>query len=180
MKNNQLRKLVFYGIIILFAFNLNSCKQIKKEINKTKNTAKRAVSKQTRKVKNSFKPKNIKRQFANKSAEERKFKEFFKINMSRDIKNILYNIDIDGAAHTYMFAFECNEETCQKIILSQNLSSIDKNKLVGISVNHNLSWWNQELISNLPLYTDVDSTKSQKYLWYDGDNKKAYFYQNKK
>lgn len=105
-----------------------------------------------------------------------RFKEFLKIKISEDIKNIYCFNDEIGIDADYMFAFNCNETTSKKIIEVHELLIDSLNSDNGFGIQHDFEWWEKDRIVNLEKYTWTDGKQYFKYYWYDKENKKAYFF----
>jgi len=110
---------------------------------------------------------------------KKRFKEFLKIEITSDIKNIYCYADMLGADSDFSFSFNCSKPTNQKVIKKHNLVLDSLNQSTGsTSLQHSFPWWNKKHIQTLKKYTF--STPNQqlfKYYWYDPKEEKAYYFE---
>lgn len=113
-------------------------------------------------------------------ANKRNFRRFLKVDVSPDVKNIYCFDDAFFRDPDYMFAFNCNAETAQRII---NRNYFKKDTLKGSQrlLQHDFFWWDSRHIDTLERYyweLSSDETKNiRKYFWYDAENQKAYYFE---
>jgi len=105
-----------------------------------------------------------------------RFKDFIKVKITPDIKNIYCFDDAIGIDADYMFSFDCDSTTSNKIIALHSLTIDTVNSNHGFGLQHDFDWWDKKKISQLQKYSWTDGRQYHKYYWYDQDNQKAYFF----
>lgn len=107
---------------------------------------------------------------------QKRFKDFLKVELTPDVKNLYCFDDAIGIDADYMFSFNCSLETSNKIIEVNQLEidTIDSDN--GFGMQHDFFWWNKEVIRTLQKYSWTDGNQYFKYYWYDKANEKAYFF----
>ncbi len=114
-------------------------------------------------------------------ANKKNFREFLKVTVSPDVKNIYCFDDAIGSNADYMFSFNCNSTTAQKIIKRHKLKkdSIIGNNCEGLQ-HDGFIWWDKKRINELQSYSwnsDNKGKKIYKVFWYDKQNNKAYYFE---
>ncbi|PLX09708.1 MAG: hypothetical protein C0596_01205 [Marinilabiliales bacterium] len=107
---------------------------------------------------------------------KQRFKEFIQVELSSDIKNIYCFADNLGIDSDYMFAFNCNPETSQKIIDKHNLKLDTINTDNAFGIQHDFPWWDKDKIKELDKYSWTNGNEYYQYYWYDEDNQQAYYF----
>ena len=113
-------------------------------------------------------------------ANKKNFREFLKVAITPDIKNIYCFNDDFGADADYMFSFECDSTTTKRIIEQHKLK---KDSLVGNnpeSLQHDFFWWDKKTIRELPSYSwssNFEGKNIHKLFWYDKRTQKAYYFE---
>ena len=108
------------------------------------------------------------------------FREFLKINITPDIKNIYCFDDAIGQDADYMFSFNCDSLTTKKII---ELHELKKDSTTGNnpeSLQHDFFWWDKKKIQNLESYSWSSNNEGKnvhKLFWYDKPNQQAYYFE---
>ncbi|WP_258098427.1 hypothetical protein [Marinoscillum pacificum] len=166
--------------ILLFLVIITSCNRIK---NKTEQVANRIESKAKREVSNGIE------QIINKiyppfdhdqpdtENNKQRFTDFLQIEITPDIRNIYCFDDAIGLDADYMFSFNCNNLTSQKIIEKHQLKIGPYNRDNGFGLQHDFDWWDKNRIAQLDKYMWTDESQRYfKYYWYDELNEKAYFF----
>lgn len=169
---------VFY---IFISLCLLSCIRIR---NKTEQVTKRIEAKAKREVSNGIE------QIVNKiyppfdhdqpdtENNKQRFSDFLQIEITPDIRNIYCFDDAIGLDADYMFAFNCNFYTSQKIIETHQLKLDSVNSDNGFGLQHDFEWWDKERLAQLDKYIWTDESQRYfKYYWYDSVNEKAYFFE---
>lgn len=100
-----------------------------------------------------------------------RFKDFIKVDLTPDVKNIYCYDEAIGIDASYQFAFNCDTSTARKIIEAHQLKR-DPVKKYGIY--REFEWWDIKKIEKLDLYT-WEEDRYFKYFWYDEAEQKAYF-----
>lgn len=106
-----------------------------------------------------------------------RFKDFLKIELTPDVKNIYCFEDAVGIDSDYMFSFNCNSKTADKIKEKHSLR-LDKNtKDYAFGLQNDFKWWDKEEIKMLELYSWHEKNNYFKYFWYDEEKEKAYYFE---
>lgn len=100
------------------------------------------------------------------------FKKHVQIAITPDINNVYYFADELGADSKYQLSFNCNPITIKKIIKKHNLSDSTTN-MTGF--HYKLDWWQVDKIIKLDPYWKTDGNRNYWFLWYDKEEKKAFF-----
>lgn len=107
---------------------------------------------------------------------KKRFKDFIKVELTSDVKNIYCFNDEIGIDVDYMFAFNCDSTTSNNIIKKHELKLDTVNTECGFGMQHDFDWWDKERIAELPKYSWTNGEQYFKYYWYDEENEKAYFF----
>lgn len=107
---------------------------------------------------------------------KKRFVEFLKVNLTSDIKNIYCFDDAMGVDADYMFSFNCNKTTANKIIDTLNLKLDKETTDYAFGIQHDFEWWDKKKIEKLDLYSWHDEHQYFKYFWYDSNEQKAYYF----
>lgn len=105
-----------------------------------------------------------------------RFKDFLQVELTPDIHTIYCFDDAVGIDKDYMFSFNCNAETAQKIITKHQLKLDKSTTDYGFGMQHDFEWWDKQKIEKLDLYSWTDRNQYFKYFWYDVSEQKAYFF----
>ena len=104
---------------------------------------------------------------------KRKFKKTLGIELTPDVKDIHYYGDFFAIDFTVLLAFTCDSSTVLRIINENGL------KLAGdiiLGGPFEFSWWDKDIIKTIrPYKNNVKYDETHKILWYDKENKKAYY-----
>ncbi|MDU1892913.1 MAG: hypothetical protein E6767_19710 [Dysgonomonas sp.] len=103
-----------------------------------------------------------------------KFKDYLKVDLTPDVKDIYCFGDFIGIDSSVYFSFTCDSTTIQRIIDRNNLVLSDSYDR-GLSLNYNFTWWDEEKIAKIRPYKTDEGGNLIQYLWYDKENKKAYY-----
>lgn len=170
-----MKLLINITTLLIFSIGVFSCDRIKNKTehvsNKVQKKAKEELKKQVEKVFPRFdhdKP----------DTEDNKdrFRDFIKVEITQDIKNIYCYDEAIGINTSYMFSFNCNKITSNKIIDTLNLIPDTLNLGNAFGLQRNFEWWDKERIKMLKLYSWKGENQYFKYYWYDDENEKAYFF----
>ncbi|WP_250149325.1 hypothetical protein [Flagellimonas sp. 389] len=174
-----MKQLIHISTVFILTIGLISCDRIKNKseqvAEKVKEKTKSELRAQTQKVIDKIYP-SFDHDKPDTENNKKRFKDFLKIEISPDVKNIYCFDDAIGIDADYMFAFNCNEKTSKKIVEVHNLSIDPLNSDNGFGMQHDFAWWDKERIENLKKYSWTDGNKYFKYYWYDKENEKAYFF----
>ena len=107
---------------------------------------------------------------------KKRFKDFLKVPVTEDVKNIYCSSDAIGIDASYQFAFNCSRTTADNIIKNLELK-IDKSKESGgYGIHHDFNWWDLEKIKLLDLYSYNFENNYFRCFWYDELEQKGYFF----
>ncbi|WP_223241504.1 hypothetical protein [Flammeovirga sp. EKP202] len=174
-----MRRLIHISTLFILIIGVTSCDQIKnkteKVTTKIKEKAKNKLRVQTQKVIDKVAP-TFDHDKPDTENNRKRFSDFLKVEITPDVKNIYCFDDVIGIDADYMFAFNCNETTSQKIIEYHHLSIDSLNTNNGFSMQNDFEWWDKDRIENLQKYSWTNGNQYFKYYWYDSENGKAYFF----
>ncbi len=105
-----------------------------------------------------------------------RFKDFIQVELTPDVENIYCFDDPIGIDQDYMFAFNCDSTTSQKIIQKHQLILDTLHMGNGSGMQHDFEWWDKKRIEQLPQYSWTNGKQYYKFYWYDAQNRKAYFF----
>ena len=74
-----------------------------------------------------------------------------------------------------LFSFNCDSATIQKIINKKGLKVINNSNDKGLMFLADFNWWDKDKIKLLKGYKNGKENEFWQYLWYDKDQKKAYY-----
>ena len=106
-----------------------------------------------------------------------RFKDFFNIDLSPDIKNIYCFEDAIGIDADYMFSFNCDSITVRKIIKKHQLKFDKETTDYAFGLQHDFEWWDKKKIEQLDLYSWQGEHQYFKYFCYDKIEQKAYYFE---
>lgn len=104
------------------------------------------------------------------------FKDFLKVDLTPDIKNIYCFDDVIGIDADYMFSFNCDTTTARKIIEKHQLKFDKKTTDYAFGLQHDFDWWDKKKIEKLDLYSWQGDRQYFKYFWYDKTEQKAFYF----
>lgn len=107
---------------------------------------------------------------------KKRFKDFLKVALSPDIKNIYCFDDAIGIDADYQFSFNCNKTTAELIRKKNNLKIDTITSDFAFGLQNDFSWWDKKKIEKLQLYSWKGEQEYYKYFWYDDEEQKAYFF----
>jgi hypothetical protein len=170
-----IRILVFIFLVIEFS----SCDRVRRKTEqvtfRVKEKAKEQLEKQTRKVADKVFP-LFDSDKPDTENNKKRFKDFLKVEITPDIKNIYCFDDAISIDADYMFSFNCNSTTSNKIIKVHGLVIDSLNQDNGFGLQHDFEWWDKKRIAELPKYSWASGGHYYKYYWYDNKIGKAYFF----
>ena len=159
-----MKRLIHISTILFLTIGLISCDRIK---NKSEQVAQKVIDKV-------YPP--FDHDKADTENNKKRFKDFLKVEITQDVKNIYCFDDAIGIDADYMFAFNCSPETSNKIIEANKLTIDTLNSDNGFGLQHDFEWWDKKRIENLRKFSWTDGNQYFKYYWYDGENNKGYFF----
>ena len=74
-----------------------------------------------------------------------------------------------------MFSFTCDTATIQRIIEKKNLKQFSDNMNEGLHFGEDFHWWNKNKILEIKPFKSGIENEFWQFLWYDKENKKAYY-----
>ncbi len=168
-------KQTIYLAAIIFALTIVACKKMKSKseqlVDKTEEKLTNKSEDFIDKIAPHFDAYNADTKFNKK-----RFKDFLKIDITPDIKNIYCFEDAIGIDASYMFAFNCDSATVSKI-LEQHELKLDKTTTdYAFGLQRDFKWWNKGRIAKLKLYSWKGEHEYFKYFWYDKSEQKAYYF----
>ena len=174
-----MKQLIHILTILILITGLISCNRIKNKTeqfgDKVKKKAKEKLKEQTQKVIYKVSP-PFDHDKPDTDNNKKRFKDFLKIEVTPDVKNIYCFDDAIGIDADYMFAFNCDLATSKKIINIHNLTIDTLNADNGFGLQQDFEWWDKERIAKLKKYSWTNENQYFKFYWYDKENQKAYFF----
>lgn len=107
---------------------------------------------------------------------KQRFKDFLKVELSPDIKNIYCFDDAIGIDAAYQFSFNCDTATVRRIIETHELKPDQTTTDYAFGLQNDFDWWNKKKIEPLDLYSWQGDDHYFKYFWYDVTEQKAYYF----
>ena len=107
---------------------------------------------------------------------KKRFKDFIKVRITDEVKNIYCFDDAVGIDSDYMFSFSCSAETSDRIIEKHDLTMDTLTSDDGFGMQDDFDWWDKDRIEQLDKYSWTNGNQYFKYYWYDEENGKAYFF----
>lgn len=169
------KKQAIYLSIILFALTIVSCERIKNKGQALADKTEEKVKDQSKDLVDKIIPHFDAYKPDTKYNKER-FKDFLKVDLTPDIKNIYCFDDAVGIDADYMFSFHCDTTTARKIIEKHQLKLDKETTDYAFGIQHDFEWWDKKKIENLDLYSWKGDHQYFKYFWYDRTEQKAYFF----
>jgi hypothetical protein len=106
---------------------------------------------------------------------KQRFVEYLEVNFSTDVTNIYCFGDFLGVDFKVLFSFNCDSTTIQEIINKKGLKVINDSSDTGLLFQDDFKWWDKEKINQLKGYKNGKVNEFWQYLWYDKNQKKAYY-----
>jgi len=170
-----MKRLIYISTIITLTLGLISCDRIRNKSEQAAGKVKQKLEEQTQKMIDKVYP-PFDHDKPDTGNNKKRFKDFIKIEITEDVKNIYCFDDAIGIDADYMFAFNCNSTTSQRIIIINNLKIDTLNSDNGFGMQNDFDWWDKERIKQLHKYSWTDGNQYFKYYWYDEKEQKAYFF----
>ncbi len=103
------------------------------------------------------------------------YENLIHVDITPDVTNLYTYGDEIGIDASYYLAFECNPETAQAIIDSNDMQS-DCFNITILNNGFKMSWWDLQEIKTLPQFCwSNDNETYFKHFWYDPQTKRAFF-----
>ena len=168
-------KQIIYISTIIFALTIVSCDRIKNKGQELADNTEKKVKDKSKDLVDKVVPHFDAYKPDTKFNKER-FKDFLKVELTPDIKNIYCFDDAIGIDADYMFSFNCDPTTARKIIEKQNLKLDKETTDYAFGLQHDFDWWDKKKIEKLDLYSWQGDHQYFKYFWYDKTEQKAYYF----
>lgn len=168
-------KYAFYIATIIFILTLVSCDRIRNKGKKLADKTEQKVTDKSKDIVDIVIPRFDAYEPDTKYNKER-FKDFLKIDLTQDIKNIYCFDDAIGIDADYMFSFNCDSTTVKRIIEKHQLKLDTTTTDYAFGLQHDFKWWDKEKIEKLDLYSWQSEHQYFKYFWYDKTEQKAYYF----
>jgi len=166
-------------LLIILIIGTSSCDRVKRKTEQVTGEIKKEttnqIKNQSKKIGNKIFPK-FDSDKADTENNKQRFKDFIKVEITPDVKNIYCFDDAIGIDADYMFLFDCDSLTSKKIIEMHNLVLDTVNFDNGFGMQHDFEWWDKDRIAELQKYSWTDGKQYHKYYWYDKEKGKAYFF----
>ncbi len=166
-------------VIFSLVFGLISCERLMRKTEqvtqKIKTKTKEGIEKQAERVVHKIFP-PFDHDEPDTENNQKRFTDFIKVEITPDVRNIYCFDDAIGIDASYMFSFECNSVTSNKIIEVNNLTLDTLDSDNGFYIQRDFDWWNKEKIAKLRKYSWTNGDRYFKYYWYDNQEGKAYFF----
>ena len=167
---------IVFSIFILICLTFSSCSRIRskgneiteKVILKAKNKSKDLVDK-VFPVFNAYE--------ADTRYNRKRFVEYLEVELTSDVKDVYCYGDFMGIDYKVLFTFVCDPSTIHRIIEKKQLELTKDNKDNGLFFLDEIKWWDKEKIYKLIPFKQGEENKYWQYLWYDEDDKRAYYLQ---
>ncbi|HLV50464.1 MAG TPA: hypothetical protein VKY44_00750 [Flavobacterium sp.] len=168
-------KPTFYISIIIFILTLVSCDRIRNKGQELADKTEQKVKDKSKDIVDKVVPRFDAYEPDTKYNKER-FKDFLKIDLTQDIKNIYCFDDAIGIDADYMFSFNCDPTTAKKIIEKHQLKLDTATTDYAFGLQHDFEWWDKKKIEKLDLYSWHGEHQHFIYFWYDQTEQKAYYF----
>lgn len=106
---------------------------------------------------------------------KKRFEEYLEVEVSSDIKKIYCFCDFIGVDYKVLFSFTCDTITIKKIIDKKGMKLTTQDNDNGLYFSNKFDWWNEKRIKELKPFKYGKEYEFWQYLWYDNENKKAYY-----
>lgn len=167
-----MKYIVFLFILGLFIY---SCGRLEQKVEQAKqeveDKTKNKVSELTGKIANRIFP-PFDSDKPDTDNNKKRFVDFLKVELTNDIKNIYCFDDAIGIDADYMFSFNCDSSTFNKILKVNKLTIDTVNEDYGFFMQHDFAWWDKNKIKLLEKYSWTNNERDSKYFWYDCKAKK--------
>lgn len=174
-------RLTTFILTIAFFITLFSCDRLKRKghdvVNKTKEkisgTKQKIVDKKDQLVDKAFPT------FDNGQPDtennKKRFKEYLKVDLTNDVKNIYAYGDFLGADYKILISFSCNWATFNKIVNVKKMTISTEDNDEGLLFSEEFPWWNKKVIATIKPFKAGKENEYWQYLWFDKKSKMAYY-----
>jgi hypothetical protein len=168
-------KQLFYISTMIFILSLNSCDRIREKGQQLVGETEQKVKDKSKDIVDKIVP-HFDAYKPDTKYNKQRFKDFLKIDLTQDIKNIYCFDDAIGIDADYMFSFNCCQTTAKKINEKLLLKLDTMTTDYAFGLQHDFEWWDKKKIEKLDLYSWQDGNQFYKYFWYDQTEQKAYYF----
>jgi hypothetical protein len=168
-------KQTIYISTIIFALTIVSCDRIKNKGQELADKTEEKVKDKSKDLVDKVVP-NFDAYKPDTKFNKERFKDFLKVDLTPDIKNIYCFDDAIGIDADYMFSFNCDTTTARKIIEKHQLRLDKETTDYAFGLQHDFEWWDKKKIEKLDLYSWQSDHQYFKYFWYDKTEQKAYYF----
>jgi hypothetical protein len=174
----QLTKII---TAILFLMVIISCGRIERKgdqmIEKTREkvtqTKQKIVHKKDQLIDKAFAPSDFGK--PDTERDKNRFREYLKIDLTKDIRNIYTYEDYFGADYKILMSFSCDDSTALKIVRSKRLQLSTEEHDSGLFFGEEFPWWNKEAIQKLRPFKEGKELEYWKYFWFDKKARTGYY-----
>ena len=106
---------------------------------------------------------------------KKRFTEHLKIDLTKDVNNIYSYSDFLGVDYKVLFSFNCDKSTIERIISLKKMKRTTLKEDNGLFFSVDFKWWDRDKIELLNPYKVGKEAEYWEYLWYDEENKKAFY-----
>jgi len=169
-------KHTFYILTIIFTLIILSCDRIKNKGQKLAGKTEEKVKDKSKDLVDKLVPR-FDAYKADTKFNKKRFNDFLQVNLTEDIKNIYCFEDVIGIDADYMFSFNCDSITENKIIEKHKLKLDKTTTDYAFGLQNDFEWWDKNKIKKLDLYSWQGDHQLYKYFWYDRKEQKAYYFE---
>ncbi len=167
-------KQTIYILASVFTFTMFSCDRLKNKGQELAGKAEKKVKNKSNDLVDKIVP-HFDAYKPDTKYNKKRFKDFLKVDLTPDIKNIYCFDDAIGIDASYQFSFNCDTTTARLIIDKHQLTINEKTTDYAFGLQTEFEWWDKEKIKKLDLYSWQDGKQYFKYFWYDKAEQKAYY-----
>lgn len=106
---------------------------------------------------------------------KKRFEEYLEVPVTGDVKNIYCYGDFIGIDYKVLFSFSCDSVTIRHIIEKKEMAPDNDDHYSRLFFNVELPWWNQQEIDTLRPFKKGTEGELWQYLWYNKNEKRAYY-----
>ena len=168
-------KQAIFVLTIIFALTIFSCDRIKNKGHELADKTEEKVKDKSEEIIDKVVPHFDAYKPDTKFNIER-FKDFLKVNLSPDIKNIYCFDDAIGIDADYQFSFNCDTAPVRQIIEINHLKLDKITTDYAFGLQNDFAWWDKKKIEKLDLFSWHGDNQYFKFFWYDKTEQKAYYF----
>jgi hypothetical protein len=165
----------FHIFLLLSALTIISCHKIKNKTQQLADKTEQKVKDKSKDLSDKVWP-HFDAHTPDTKFNKERFKEFLKVELTPDVKNIYCFDDAIGIDADFQFAFNCDTSTVRRIIEEHKLTLDKETTDYAFGFQHDFPWWDKKKIEKLELYSWKGERQFFKYFWYDAKEQKAYYF----